>query len=71
MENEKETLKKEVDGKHSEINNLNKKLTDMGGELQSLRSDKKALEEQIVNHHIIRTQNILLLLILERIEEAK
>jgi predicted nucleic acid-binding Zn-ribbon protein len=58
MEKEKTILKTQIEKKNWEINSLNKKLNKTFGELQSLKSDKINLEEQIVNHYIVFSNKI-------------
>ncbi len=50
LENDKSNMKTQMDNKSLEINNLNRKLKQNFVELQKLISDKKLLEEQLVNH---------------------
>jgi hypothetical protein len=50
LENDKSNMKTQMDNQTLEINNLNRKLKENFVELQKLISDKKLLEEQLVNH---------------------
>jgi len=49
LEEEKLTIQRQMEKKDSEINDLNTKLNEKIAELQSLNSDKKVLDEQLVN----------------------
>lgn len=48
LEEEKLTIQRQMEKKDSEINDLNTKLNERNAELQSLKSDKTALDEQLV-----------------------
>ncbi len=43
------TIQRQMEKKDSEINDLNTKLNEKLAELQSLQSDKKVLDEELVN----------------------
>jgi uncharacterized coiled-coil DUF342 family protein len=49
LEEEKLNNQRQMEKKDSEINDLNTKLNERTAELQSLKSDKKVLNEQLVN----------------------
>lgn len=48
LEEEKLTVQRQVEKKESEINDINTKLNEKNAEIQGLKSDKQALEQQIV-----------------------
>ena len=55
LDEEKLTIQRQMEKKDSEINDLNTKLNEKISELQSLKTDKKVLEEQMVKENERRT----------------
>jgi chromosome segregation ATPase len=49
LEEDKLNIQKQMEKKDSEVNDLNTKLNEKTAELQSLKSDKNVLDEQLVN----------------------
>jgi peptidoglycan hydrolase CwlO-like protein len=49
LEEEKLTIQRQMEKKDSEINDLNTKLNEKIAEVKSLQTDKKVLDEQLVN----------------------
>ena len=49
LEEEKLTIQKQMEKKDSEINDLNTRLNEKIAELQSMNSDKKVADEQLVS----------------------
>ncbi len=62
LEEEKLNIQKQMEKKDSEVNDLNTKLNEKTAELQSLKSDKNVLDEQLVNS--IKTIKISILFFL-------
>jgi len=50
LEEEKLNIQKQMEKKDSEINDLNAKFNEKIAELESFKSDKQVLEEQLVNN---------------------
>lgn len=55
LDEEKLTIQRQMEKKDSEINDLNTKLNEKISELQSLKTDKKVLEEQLVKENEKKT----------------
>lgn len=49
LEEDKLNIQRQMEKKDSEINDLNTKLNEKLSEIQSLKSDKTAFEQQVVN----------------------
>ncbi len=49
LEEEKLTIQRQMEKKDSEINDLNTKLNEKIAEVKTLQTDKKVLDEQLVN----------------------
>jgi peptidoglycan hydrolase CwlO-like protein len=62
LEEDKLNIQKQMEKKDSEVNDLNTKLNEKTAELQSLKSDKNVLDEQLVNS--IKTIKISILFFL-------
>jgi hypothetical protein len=52
LEDEKLNIQKQMEKKDAEINDLNTKFNEKISELESFKSDKQVLEEQLVNNLI-------------------
>ena len=51
LEEDKVNIQRQMEKKDSEINDLNTKLNEKIAELKTLQTDKKVLDEQLVNFH--------------------
>jgi len=75
IEEEKLTIQRQIEKKDSEINDLNTKLNERTAELQSLRSDKKALDEQLSEYksmsESIASKNSLIEKLQQQINDQK
>ena len=59
LEEEKLTIRRQMEKKDSEVNDLNTKLNERKAELESLKSDKQVLDQQLVIRFPNRSEEIL------------